>query len=226
MFEEEFEKLTKSDKDMFKKVVNNLLFSSFITRKIYDKQLKMFKTNQTYIFIEANYSLFEDYLSFMDVDINKDDQDGVIYTASISDYNHLKIDVQTTLIVFALRSYYEGEVSKNPTESFIMMSNTQMMNLVNELGLSNLSKRLSASTISYSLSFLSSYNIVNRFVGTFSDPSYSFYITPAIRYVISSEKMNALYNSITKTDDGSDDILSNSQASNIGDSIFKINNEE
>lgn len=224
MFEEEYNKLSRGDRDLFKKVVNMLLYSSFINRRGYDKQLKIFKTNPYYMFIETNYSLFEDYLSFMDVDLNKDDQDGVIYTSSIGDYSHLKIDLPTTLIVFALRSYYEGEVSKNPTDTYILMNNVQIMNLVNELGLSNLTKRLSASTISYSLSYLTSFNILNRFQGTYSEPSYSFYITPAIRYVISSEKMNILYNSITKTDDT--DSFSKPDDVNTDNDIFKIDSEE
>ena len=224
MFEEEYSKLSRGDRDLFKKVVNMLLYSSFITRKAYDKQLKIFKTNPYYMFADTNYSLFEDYLSFMDVSINKDDQDGVIYTSSVSDYSHIKIDLPTTLIAFALRSYYEGEVSKNPTESFILLNNVQVMNLVNELGLSNLTKRLSATTIAYSLSYLTSYNILNRFVGTYSEPSYSFYITPAIRYVISSEKMNILYNSITKTDE--DEYQSSEDTTNSDNNIFKIDSEE
>ena len=160
MFENEIEKMTRGERDMFKKVANHLLYTSFITRRTYDKTTKMFKTNQMYIFIEQYYSLFEDYFSFVDIDINKDDQDGVIYTSSISEYNQLRIDVPSTLLVFALRSYYEGEVSKNPSESFILMNNIQVMNLINELGLSNLSKRISSSTVSSSLSYLNSYNIL------------------------------------------------------------------
>ncbi|MDY5649698.1 MAG: DUF4194 domain-containing protein [Candidatus Enterosoma sp.] len=223
MFENEIEKMTRGERDMFKKVANHLLYTSFITRRTYDKTTKMFKTNQMYIFIEQYYSLFEDYFSFVDIDINKDDQDGVIYTSSISEYNHLRIDVPTTLLVFALRSYYEGEVSKNPSESFILMNNIQVMNLINELGLSNLSKRISSSTVSSSLSYLNSYNILNRFIGSYSDPSYSFYITPAIRYVISSEKMNALYSSITKRDEEDITILDEKRDST---SIFDSKSEE
>ena len=68
-----------------------------------------------------------------------------------------------------------------------------------------------------------SYNILNRFIGSYSDPSYSFYITPAIRYVISSEKMNALYSSITKRDEDDITILDEKRDST---SIFDSKSEE
>ena len=42
------------------------------------------------------------------------------------------------------------------------------------------------------------YNIVCRAKNTFSDPSYSFYILPSIRYVISNAKLNALYDQINR----------------------------
>lgn len=233
MFEEEYNKLSHGDRDTFKLAVNKLLYTSLITRRIYDKKINIFKSNPIYTFIETYYSLFEDYLSFMDVDINKDDQDGVIYTASTVDSNHLKINVPTTLIVFALRSFYEGEIAAHPADSSVLMDNIQLTDLVNRLGLSNLSKRLYASNISDSLKYLTSYNVLNLASGTYSDPSYKFYITPAIRYVISSEKMNALYQSITKQDEEGDSLnadlsndTDNNDVINLDNMLFKVDGEE
>ena len=233
MFEEEYNKLSRGDKDTFKLAVNKLLYTSIITRRIYDKKISIFKTNPLYTFIETYYSIFEDYLSFMDVDLNKDDQDGVIYTSSTVENNHLKINVQTTLIVFALRSFYEGEIAAHPSENIILMDNIQLTDLVNRLGLSNLSKRLYASSISDSLKYLTSYNVLNLASGSYSDPSYKFYITPAIRYVISSEKMNALYQAITKQDEEDDSFNTNSNNEtdnddviNLDNMLFKVDGEE
>ena len=141
---------------------------------------------------------YQDYLSYMDMDITKSDEDGIIFVTSAAEKNHLRIDTVTTLIVYALRSYYEDAISKAPEETEVLMTYGALNSLLQETGLSNLTKRLSSSTIASSLRTLDSYNVVSRANGTYGDPSYSFFILPTIKFVISAEKMNALYGFLTK----------------------------
>ena len=61
------------------------------------------------------------------------------------------------------------------------------------------------STIADSLRVLESFNIITRYRGRFSESSYSFYILPTIKYVISGEKMNALYQFINGDSETLDD---------------------
>lgn len=198
MFQEEYEKLTNSDKSLFSETVNDLLYQCYIVRKSYDRKTKMFKRNPDYDFIERYYSLIEDYLSYMDMQLGKNDDDGVIFVTSGAERNHLRFDPTTTLIVFALRSYYEGAVEKAPNETEVLMTSGAINSLVKELGLSDLSKRLSPTTISNALRVLDGFNIVSKANNSYGDPSYSFFIMPTIRYVISSEKLNSLYSMLTQ----------------------------
>lgn len=198
MFQEEYEKLTHSDKALFSETVNDLLYQCFIVRKIYDRKSKMFRMNPDYFFIERYYSLFEDYLSYMDMQLSKNDEDGVIFVTSGAERNHLRFDPTTTLVVFALRSYYEGAIEKTPQEMEVLMTSGTMNSLVTEMGLSNLSKRISSTTIASALRVLDGFNVVSKANNTYGDPSYSFFIMPTIRYVISSEKLNALYSLLTQ----------------------------
>ena len=206
MFEENYSKLTRSDKSLFAEAVSDLLYECYITRTYYDRSLKISKLNPTYAYIDRHYALIEEYLSFLSIVLSKSDEDGVIFIASSIEKNHLKIDSVTTLIVYALRSYYEEQLSLKPETLEILMTSGQCNKLFHELGLSTATKRLSTTTIADSLRVLESFNIVTRYRGRFSDSSYSFYILPTIKYVISSEKMNALYqfiNGETSTlDDG------------------------
>ena len=153
----------------------------------------MFRMDPGYYFIERYFSLFEEYLSYMDMQLSKNDQDGVIFVTSGAERNHLRFDPTTTLVVYVLRSYYEGAIEKAPQETEVLMTSGAINSLVNELGLSTLSKRLSPTTIASALRVLDGFNIVTRANNSYGDPSYSFYIMPTIRYVISSEKLNALY---------------------------------
>lgn len=198
MFQEEYEKLSHADKALFSATVNDLLYQCFIVRKVYDRKTKMFRMDQGYFFIERYYSLFEDYLSYMDMQLSKNDEDGVIFVTSGAERNHLRFDPTTTLVVYALRSYYEGAIEKTPQETEVLMTSGAMNSLVSEMGLSNLSKRLSPTTIASALRVLDGFNIVSKANNTYGDPSYSFFIMPTIRYVISSEKLNALYTMLTK----------------------------
>ena len=153
----------------------------------------MFRMDPGYYFIERYFSLFEEYLSYMDMQLSKNDQDGVIFVTSGAERNHLRFDPTTTLVVYVLRSYYEGAIEKAPQETEVLMTSGAINSLVNELGLSTLSKRLSPTTIASALRVLDGFNIVTRANNSYGDPSSSFYIMPTIRYVISSEKLNALY---------------------------------
>ena len=193
MFQEEYEKLSHSDRTLFSETVNDLLYQCYIVRKSYDRKSKMFRMDPGYYFIERYFSLFEEYLSYMDMQLSKNDQDGVIFVTSGAERNHLRFDPTTTLVVYVLRSYYEGAIEKAPQETEVLMTSGAINSLVNELGLSTLSKRLSPTTIASALRVLDGFNIVTRANTSYGDPSYSFYIMPTIRYVISSEKLNALY---------------------------------
>ena len=193
MFQEEYEKLSHSDRTLFSETVNDLLYQCYIVRKSYDRKSKMFRMDPGYYFIERYFSLFEEYLSYMDMQLSKNDQDGVIFVTSGAERNHLRFDPTTTLVVYVLRSYYEGTIEKAPQETEVLMTSGAINSLVNELGLSTLSKRLSPTTIASALRVLDGFNIVTRANNSYGDPSYSFYIMPTIRYVISSEKLNALY---------------------------------
>ena len=193
MFQEEYEKLSHSDRTLFSETVNDLLYQCYIVRKSYDRKSKMFRMDPGYYFIERYFSLFEEYLSYMDMQLSKNDQVGVIFVTSGAERNHLRFDPTTTLVVYVLRSYYEGAIEKAPQETEVLMTSGAINSLVNELGLSTLSKRLSPTTIASALRVLDGFNIVTRANNSYGDPSYSFYIMPTIRYVISSEKLNALY---------------------------------
>lgn len=198
MFQDEYEKMSNSDRTLFSSVCNDLLYECFITRKTYDRKTKIFKINTDYIFLEKYYSVFEEYLQFVDLQISKSDTDGVIFLTSGADRNHLRFDPVTTLVSFALRSYYEGAIERVPQEMEVLMTSGALKSLITEMGLSNVTKRISPTSIASSLRTLDGFNVITRASNTYGDPSYSFFILPTIRYIISSEKLNALYKLVTE----------------------------
>lgn len=201
MFQEDYEKMSRNDRALFAETVNDLLYQCFLVRRSYDRKSKMFRMDPGYHFIERYYSTFEDYLSYMDMTLSKNDDDGVIFVTSGADRNHFRMDPTTTLIVFALRSFYEGQIEKAPEGTEVLMTSGQMMSLVQELGLSTISKRISFSTIASILRTLDGFNVVSRATNNYGDPTYTFFVMPTIRYVLSAEKINSLYSFLTQPEE-------------------------
>lgn len=208
MFQEDYEKLTRGEQRLFEDAVNDLLYTCFIVRKSFDRATNVSKISPTYLFIERHYNLINDFVGFIGLDLVKDDQNGVIYLNSEEGRNRIRIDSVTTLLVYALRSYYEEKVSDNPSLTETYMDSTTLKMILRDKGLMKVNKRLSTNALASGLKTLASYNIIARAQHSFYDSSYSFYILPSIRYVISNSKMNALYDEVTKIAEGNESVAS------------------
>lgn len=199
-FIESYEKMTTSEKNTFRETVNNLLYQCFITKMRFDRNTTTDKVNNDYTFIERYYSVFEEYLSYMDVSLCKDDTVGVVYCQSESNKNRLRIDSATTLIVYALRSFYESKLMENPNAQKVFLSSATFKQYLKDIGLSTATKKITNQQLATSLRMLSNYNIVMRCEHNFYDNYFSFFILPPIKYVINTEKMNILYDKLTNPD--------------------------
>lgn len=200
MFDEEFSKLSRGEQSQFQEVVSTLLYKCYLVRRTFDKTSSIGKINSSYLFIERHFDLISEYLDFAGISLNMDSDNGVIYTSSDLDVNRIKIDGVTTLVIYALRSYYEDKLGNNATSNEVKMDASSLRGLLRDLALSTVSKRISSVTIQSSLRTLSSYNIICLSKGSFNDSNYEFYILPSIRYVISNARLNALYSMITNID--------------------------
>ncbi len=194
MFEEDYSKLSRGEQAQFQDVVSTLLYRCYLVRRTFDKTSSLGKINSSYLFVERHYDLISDYLDFAGISLNMDSDNGVIYTTSDLDTNKIRIDGVTTLVIYALRSYYEDKLGNNTSSNEVKMDASSLRGLLRDLALSTVSKRISNVTIQASLRTLSSYNIICLSKGSFNDSNYEFYILPSIRYVISNARLNALYN--------------------------------
>lgn len=204
-FQEDYEKLSTGEKSQFSETMNNLLYHCFIVRKRYDVTTGLEKIQYDYTFIEKHYSLFEEYLDFIDMVISKDDDSGVIFLRNALDKNRERVDTATTFVIYTLRDFYEDSLEKQPNVLQVAMDSTQLRQKLSDLGLSTASKRLSLQTISGAMKTLASFNIIARGRGSFNDNNYSFFILPSIKYIISTSKMNALYKFLTGSEEQNED---------------------
>lgn len=211
-FQEDYDKLSTGEKSQFSETMNNLLYHCFIVRKRYDVTTGLEKIQYDYTFIEKHYSLFEEYLDFIDMVISKDDDCGVIFLRNALDKNRERVDTATTFVIYTLRDFYEDSLEKQPNVLQVAMDSTQLRQKLSDLGLSTASKRLSLQTISGAMKTLASFNIIARGRGSFNDNNYSFFILPSIKYIISTSKMNALYKFLTGSEEQNEDSSSSSSS--------------
>lgn len=207
-FQEDYDKLSTGEKSQFSETMDNLLYHCFIVRKRYDVTTGLEKIQYDYTFIEKHYSLFEEYLDFIDMVISKDDDCGVIFLRNALDKNRERVDTATTFVIYTLRDFYEDSLEKQPNVLHVAMDSTQLRQKLSDLGLSTASKRLSLQTISGAMKTLASFNIIARGRGSFNDNNYSFFILPSIKYIISTSKMNALYKFLTGSEEQNEDSFS------------------
>lgn len=204
-FQEDYDKLSTGEKSQFSETMNNLLYHCFIVRKRYDVTTGLEKIQYDYTFIEKHYSIFEEYLDFIDMVISKDDDSGVIFLRNALDKNRERVDTATTFVIYTLRDFYEDSLEKQPNVLQVAMDSTQLRQKLSDLGLSTASKRLSLQTISGAMKTLASFNIIARGRGSFNDNNYSFFILPSIKYIISTSKMNALYKFLIGSEEQNED---------------------
>ena len=171
-FQEDYDKLSTGEKSQFSETMNNLLYHCFIVRKRYDVTTGLEKIQYDYTFIEKHYSLFEEYLDFIDMVISKDDDCGVIFLRNALDKNRERVDTATTFVIYTLRDFYEDSLEKQPNVLQVAMDSTQLRQKLSDLGLSTASKRLSLQTISGAMKPLASFNIIARGRGSFNDNNY------------------------------------------------------
>ena len=107
MFEEAFEKLNLTEQEAFRRIVNWLLAHTYLLHGTYAFEDNMNRTNPDYLFVERNFELFQDYLEYAGFHLERDSNYGVIFLSSSYEFNRVKLDKATTLMLYVLRLIYE-----------------------------------------------------------------------------------------------------------------------
>lgn len=203
MFEEEIVKLSNQEQKQFAQVVNNLLSQSYIVREYYDSREKMIKMSNDYRFIERYYEVFEEYLKYSGWTLDKDMATGVIAIRNDFDQNRLKVDRETSLVLFTLRFIYENENSKNSAANLgvgknVYLTTPELMKFMVEYGITMQGKKLTGRGLGRCLRFANQHNIISKVSGTFDEGNVTFYILPSIAFAVDSQKIAAMSDALEK----------------------------
>ncbi len=198
---EEYEQLRNVEKEEFAHVVNTLMLKSFILRDYYDRNAKMMRASKEYSFIERHLDLVSNYLSLSGWIVNKDSSRGVISIKNEYEENHLKLDLKTSLVIFALRYVYETQNNDDALNQVVRFTSHELMQCLINMHLIRQDKRVSYSSLESSYRFLEQHNIITRISGDFYEKNLTFYINPSIAFVVDYEVIQSLYKQVESLPD-------------------------
>ena len=205
-FEEEFNKLTYSEKNNFSKCVNVLLLKGFVVRDYYDIKERSMRTSSEYRFLDKYFELIDSYLSFSGWHIEKDVILGVITLINLEGDNRMKLDREISLTIFALRLIYERDKDQSSsTSESIYVTTPLLVRYMLEHGIVLPNKRLTARNLSRSLRFLLNHNVISKVSGNFDEGNVAFYILPSIVYCLDNEKIRAISEALDEIKDDDKD---------------------
>lgn len=195
MIDNLYEALNVMEKEIFKKIINQLLGKTFIVNHIYDENKKTSVMNPDYRFIERNLELFKNYLELGGWKLERNDNYEVIYVTSSYGYNKARFDKFTTIILYILRLMYdEKRENINLTEQ-IVVSVSEIVATLHEVGAYD-KKKPSALELRTALRTISNFNIIQKIEGQFENPETKIIILPSILFAVTAENITKISDNI------------------------------
>jgi len=199
MFETEYDKLTNGEQSEFSRVVNTLLVRSFIVRDVFDSKEKTMRINPDYRFVERHFDLINDYLSYTNWMLEKDVLNGVVALYNTHEMNRLRMDRETSLLLFVLRLIYETEKNESSqTGEAIYITTPTLLKTMIDHGITMTGKRMSGRLFAKSLRFLANHNIIAKVSGSYDEGNVAFYILPSIIFAVDNQKIKTMAEAIEK----------------------------
>lgn len=209
MFETEFEKLSNGEQNEFARVTNTLLLKSFIVRDVFDNKEKTMRINPDYRFIERHFDLINDYLKYTNWMMEKDVLNGVVALINLNEQNRLRMERETSLILFVLRLIYETEKNESSqTGEAIYITTPTLLKTMIDHNITMSGKRMSGRLFAKSLRFLANHNIIAKVSGSYDEGNVAFYILPSILFAVDNQKIKAMSEALEQLKVGEPDEIS------------------
>lgn len=198
MWADNFEKMNNSEKEEMKRLLNVLLSRTFIVRDVFDTKELLMKINPEYRFLERHFDMISEYLSYSGWDVRKDSQYGVISIENIYEYNKVRLDRFTTMVLYTVRLIYEEERERITLRNEIMTTTGQIIHKMIAL---NIFKRKPADReIMDSLRLLSNHNIIQKLSGSWESADTRMMILPSVLFVVTNERISRIHELIDAED--------------------------
>ena len=193
-----YDELNVMEKEVFKKIINQLLGKTFIVNHVYDENKKTSIMNPDYRFIERNLELFKKYLELGGWNLERNDNYEVIYITSNYGYNKARLDKFTTIILYLLRLMFDQKRENISLTDQIIVSVSEIISTLNEIGAYE-KKKPSAIELRTALRTIASFNIIQKIDGQYENPETKIIILPSILFAVTAESITKINETIKDT---------------------------
>lgn len=200
MWNELYDKLTNSEKEEFKRLLNLILSRTFMVRDLYDSKEGMVRVNPEYRFVERNFELFVDYLDFAGWSLEKDSNYGVIALNNNYEYNRVRLDRNTTMILYTMRLVFEEEREKVTLRHEILTTTAQIVRKLITLGL--VKKKPSDKDLADALRQLAYHHVIQKVEGSWEDAECKILILPSILFIVTNERISRIHEMMDSDENG------------------------
>lgn len=185
-----YNRLRRSDREYFKKVVGILLSGTYVLQMDYDTQTGLLSRNNDYIFIESNYDLLYLYFEMGGFDLIHDKDNGLFALQSESDFARFHFNLNSTRIALALRCIYQKKYSDPSTGDQITSNVGEVVQFLKD----NVKVDITSNKQQMANDFKTfvNFKIIEKGNGEWRDPQTMFRITPAILHLVSAAKVTQL----------------------------------
>lgn len=193
---EELQLLTQKEQEMFKTVCNELLSNTFVVRTLY-QQGKGRVQNPKYTFLSVHFTLVQEYLSFLDWELRKDEFNGYFYVLHKNEVNRRTLNKTETAILLALRMIYQDNQEQIGLEQDAYCTVREVLEkIVTEYPI--LSAKPNMEEVKKALTVFEKYQIIQKIEGKYHQADAKLSILPTILTVVSAEKLQAVASMLRK----------------------------
>lgn len=213
MIDSLYDELSTEEKELFKKIINQLLGKTFIVNHIFDENKKVSVMNPNYRFVEKNLELFRNYLGLGGWNLERNDNYEVIYITSSYGYNKIKLDKFTTIVLYILRLMYDQKRESINLTEHIIVSVSEIINTLTEIGAYS-KKKVSSVEIKQALRIMSGFNIIQKIEGAYEEPDTKIIILPSILFAVTAESISKINENIKEIKDTEDEEIIDDEIEN------------
>ena len=202
MFTEDFAMLPLQDQDRFRRITNLLLGRTFLLSQEYDFDSGLREINPDYRFVEANYSLFDEYLGYAGFSLHRDSSYGLIWITSDLEFNKVKLDKRTTQILYVLRLIYEEKRAELSLSREIFTSVGEIV--AKMLTLQVCAKKPAGFALAASFRTLSRYRLIEKDEGKWDSAQTRLLIHPTVLFAVSIDQINHMAAIVDSADEATE----------------------
>lgn len=182
-----YERLTNVQKATFKDIANKLLASTFLARDKKDNK-------DNYYFVVSYKEVFDEFFAILGYEVKLDQGVGSIMLKSDQNTGFLKLRRDETIILLILRILYHERLKETSLNENVVIT---VLDIHEKYNFLEIKKRINKTDLVSALRLFRRFNLIET-IGDITMSNTKVVIMPTILYVINTEEITEVYNTVSR----------------------------